>query len=435
MPARRQAFFVPLNFKKILDLVRFSQTSGHAAAVAGNLFSPSAGLAPIIYKDLGWAGLGMPATVLEALKVPAIYRGIALYAATISSVKPGAGAPAWLSEAVGSITPEGRLVSIVQDLIFFRESCLLVRRNGAGEILEGLRLPYEMWGLDPFGNVLVNGTLVDQSIVVYIPSLLPMGLLEAAADTIHHYLDLNHTIRSRGKNPVPLVELHITDDFEGTADELAKAQRDWSAARTAENGAVAFTPKGIELKTPGLNGADTGTMLIEARNAVRLDAANFLNINAALLEGANGASDNYSNTLQSKDELVSLSLATWLIPISARLSAPDVTSTPWEFETGALTAGPGAKGNLGTATEPGAQALEAPAPTTAGPSAADLLTLSNAAGGLIRSGFDPVETLASLGLANIKHLGMLPVTLQKPLDPDGTEDSALVDDLTKGENA
>lgn len=415
-------------FKKILNLLRFNETTPGTTAPLGNLFSPSAGLAPIIYKDLGWSGMGMPATMLEALKVPACYRATALYATVLSSVVPDDDAPAWVSGHVGSITPEARLVAMAQDLMFFRETCLLVNRDGAGDIIEGVRLPYEAWSLDLYGNVLIQGELVDQSLVIYISSLLPMGLLEAAADTIHHYLDLNNTIRSRGRNPIPLVELHITDDFEGTAEELAQTQKNWSTARQAEDGAVAFTPKGIQLNTPGA-GADS-SMLIEARNAVRLDVANFFNINAALLEGANGASDNYSNTLQNKDELVTLSCNTWLNPIAARLSAPDCAPKPWRFDSSALTAGTDAKGNLGTATEGDAPAIEAGTTT-----ADDLLTLSNAAGGLIRSGFDPVETLASLGLANIKHLGMLPVTLQKPLETDGTEDSALVDYLTQGDPA
>lgn len=336
-------------FDKVLKLLRFGDSAGIPGAVAGNLFAPSAGLAPIIYKDLGFGGAGMPATVLEAMKVPAIYRAVALYATALSSVEPDQDAPAWLSAHVGSITPAARLVSVMQDLLFFRESCLLVEREGTGEIRQAIRLPYESWGLDAFGNVTINGELADQSMVVYISSLLPMGLLEAAADTIHHYLDLNGTIRSRGRNPVPMVELHITDDFEGGATELAQAQKDWAAARQAPDGAVAFTPKGIDLKTPGANAAGDSSMLIEARNAVRLDVANFCNINASMLEGANGTSDTYQNTLQTKDEFVTLSLNTWLNPIAERLAAPDCAGRPFTFTTSKLT-GANAAGNIGTAT-------------------------------------------------------------------------------------
>ena len=41
----------------------------------------------------------------------------------------------------------------------------------------------------------------------------------------------------------------------------------------------------------------------------------------------------------------------------------------------------------------------------------------DAAGILIRSGFAPDSTLAALGLPAITHLGLLPVTVQKPVDP------------------
>lgn len=40
------------------------------------------------------------------------------------------------------------------------------------------------------------------------------------------------------------------------------------------------------------------------------------------------------------------------------------------------------------------------------------LDLANAVGSLVRSGFDPIDTLRALGLPPIEHLGLLPVTLQ-----------------------
>ena len=51
----------------------------------------------------------------------------------------------------------------------------------------------------------------------------------------------------------------------------------------------------------------------------------------------------------------------------------------------------------------------------------DKLKLSNAAAVLIRSGYDPASTLESLGLDPIKHLGLLPVTVQKPKEESGGE--------------
>lgn len=340
-------------FDKALSLFRYSETTGFSESLSSaSVFSTAGGaLAPVIAKDLGYLDSGLPATVAEALAVPAIYRAVSLYSTATASISFDQDAPAWLTTGVGSITPEARNVATVQDLIFHRESCWLVKREN-GAITAGLRLPFDMWGLDFLGNVTLNGEVVkDQSQFIYFSSLMPLGLLAAAADAIEHYLDLRNTIRSRSKNPIPLLELHITDEFEGTAEELAQAHKDWTIARQSENGAVAFTPKGIELKTPGAGSADDGAMLIQARNAVRLDVANFLNINASLLEGANGSSDTYQNTLQSREEFTALSLGLWLEPIARRLSLPDVSDTPIRFDVSSLEPAT-AKGNIGTAVDP-----------------------------------------------------------------------------------
>ncbi|KYK00834.1 MULTISPECIES: phage portal protein [unclassified Micrococcus] len=53
---------------------------------------------------------------------------------------------------------------------------------------------------------------------------------------------------------------------------------------------------------------------------------------------------------------------------------------------------------------------------------ADIRALVDAAAVLIRSGFDPEAALVAVGLDPIEHLGLLPVTVQRPLDPDGEVD-------------
>lgn len=60
-----------------------------------------------------------------------------------------------------------------------------------------------------------------------------------------------------------------------------------------------------------------------------------------------------------------------------------------------------------------------------------------AAGGLIRAGFEPAASLIAVGLDPIKHMGLLPVTVQKPVDPEtGDIDDDLVDDIaTDGKSA
>lgn len=72
-------------------------------------------------------------------------------------------------------------------------------------------------------------------------------------------------------------------------------------------------------------------------------------------------------------------------------------------------------------------AVEAAAPVD-GFTADDIVKLVNAAAALIRSGFDPEGALLAVGLDPIKHLGLLPVTVQKPTEPDNV-DQTIVDAL------
>lgn len=58
-----------------------------------------------------------------------------------------------------------------------------------------------------------------------------------------------------------------------------------------------------------------------------------------------------------------------------------------------------------------------------------------AATALIRSGFDPVASLMAVGLDPIDHLGLLPVTVQRPTTPDGEVDQSLVTELEKAGRA
>jgi len=72
----------------------------------------------------------------------------------------------------------------------------------------------------------------------------------------------------------------------------------------------------------------------------------------------------------------------------------------------------------------------AAATDAAGRTADDIAKLVNAAGVLIRSGFDPESALLAMGLDPIAHLGLLPVTVQKPVEPENV-DQELVDQVSK----
>lgn len=309
---------------------------------------------------VGPSGFGTVPGEDEALSVPAVARAVQLYSVA-SSKLPVVDAPEWWTRGTGALSPELRCSAMVQSLFFHGKAVLWVSRDGLGTVTDFIVLPASAFSLDIFGRVLLKGANLPPAVepnIIFIKSLLPQGFLDFGKDAVKHYLGLRDSILSRSRNPIPVVELKIRDAFEVTAEELETARKNWQVARTSENGAVAVTPAGIDVIVHG-DKADTA-MLTEARNAVRLDVANFANINAALLDGNNGTSDTYSNTLQNKDEFTDLSLDTFLIPIESRLSLPDVAGengAPFRFDRAALNFAPAAVGNTGTAVEP-------PAPTT-----------------------------------------------------------------------
>lgn len=59
----------------------------------------------------------------------------------------------------------------------------------------------------------------------------------------------------------------------------------------------------------------------------------------------------------------------------------------------------------------------------------EIAKLVTAASGLIRSGFAPAAALEAVGLDPIEHLGLLPVTVQRPQEPEGDPDEAIEEAL------
>lgn len=325
-------------------------------------------LDPVIFP----ATAGSQVTMQAALQVPPVAKATLLYGTVMASLRvkvtddvTGADVTdqyRWLNWSGTAETPAHRWAGCQQDMMFFREGVIFVGRDADGKIYDGIKLPRNMWSLDALGRVMINGTVYpNQSELIYFKSLLPQGFLEYGAENIAHYHDLVSTIRSRGRNPIPLLELHVTEDYEppigdNESRELKKTAEDWATARRSPEGAVAITPRGIQLIAHQPNNSDA-EMLTGARNAVRLDSANFLNINAAMLDGNNGTSDTYSNTLQNQNEFTSLSMSTWTRPLEARLSMDDVTAPGHSvsfgvntFDQSTIQSNP--VGNTGTATEP-----------------------------------------------------------------------------------
>lgn len=319
--------------------------------------STGAGLAAVIVGEGVVPEAGV--TIAQALGVPPIARAVMAYSAVISE-QPLVGdddgaATSWLGRTDGCITPAQRNVNMFHDLFWSGHTLLQVKRDAAGYVSEAMHLPLGRWKIDEQGYVLVDDVQVDQSSVVYIPGMLPMGFLTYAAGTIRHYWAMINTIESRSSNPVPLIAIHVEEDCTLTDDEIEEVIDSWSKARKSKNGAVAVVPKGIRLEVLG-EGADDGVMLTAGRNAARLDVANFVNMPGALVDGNNGTSGTYENTLQNQSEFAALSLPLFTKPIAARLSQDDVTppGVTVKFDSSKFdAASTPAKGNTGDATGAG----------------------------------------------------------------------------------
>lgn len=300
-------------------------------------------------------------TIAQAMGVPPIARAVMTYTSVVSDfplVAVGGDVP-WLSKSEGWQTPAMRSVKMFQDIFWAGHTLLRVTRDSFGYVQEAEWMPLDRWAIDADGFVLIDGHLVEQSSVVYIGGFLPMGFLQFSAATIRHYWAMIQTIESRSNNPVPLIAIHIDEDCTLTDEELDDVIEDWSAARRAKNGAVAVVPKGITIEVLG-DKADDGVLLTAGRNAARLDVANFVNMPSALIEGNNGTSGTYENTLQNQNEFARLSLPIFTKAIEARLSQDDVTppGITVKFDSSNFdAASTPAKGNIGSAT-PATQTIQ-----------------------------------------------------------------------------
>lgn len=318
-------------------------------------------------------------TVGKALGCPPVARAISLFSTIISSFDLAAtegDAPVWCTStdtAIGpeypfasaAITPGHRWALMLQDL-FFYNSTLLWKDDVDEDFrpVNGLsHVHRSRWTLDKEGFVQIDGARQDSRHLVMVQGIMPAGFLEFGKTTINHYHELQDAILNRASMPSPLLDLHISDPnfqpepsyvdeqgvkHEGEMEEIARV---WGDARQSKHGAVAVSPHWLEVKPLGDGKMD---MLVEARNAGRLDVANFSNINAAMLDGNNGTSDTYSNTLQNQNELLTLSMPLWMEPIERRLSQNDVTApgVKLKFDTSKFDTLTDAKGNTGNAVAP-----------------------------------------------------------------------------------
>jgi hypothetical protein len=289
-------------------------------------------LTKIVWADL----LGveyMPVSRAEAMTVPSVVKARQIIVGKLSPLPlvalDRAGLltddkqPAWLYRTTtGAETPWHRNAWTLDDLLFYGWSCWQVTLGSDNFPIDARRIAYGDWQIDPNGFVVwATGPLTGQPIPnVRLFAGPSEGLLVMAARTIRAARNAEIAWAGRVRNPIPVTELHITERDALTDDEQDELVADYSKARMDANGAVVLTPFDVELRTHGEAATD---MLVEARNAVRLDVANFTGLPGAALDGSLSTASLTYSTQEGRQSELGEALGLWADPYTARLSQDD----------------------------------------------------------------------------------------------------------------
>lgn len=325
----------------------FGKRAAKALATADQLavaspWAPESDLKPMVIAEAFGIDIDqLPLTRDAAIKIPAVSKARNLLVSTIAkfplramsgdAVLDAKAQPSFLYRTDTNVTPYERMAWTVDDLIFHGYSLWRVTRGAGdspkgGPILSAEWVPRDKWSIKPDANVghrlyIEEEPIDDLSQVILFNSPFE-GLLTIASKTLKGARDLDAAWVGRARNPIPLIELHVTDDAELEPDEIKAFVQAWADARRSENGAIGYTPAGLEINVHGEVHAD---LMVEGRNAVRTDIGSFLNIRASMLDGTMGIDSlTYSTKEGEKNAFYEFDLPFWTDPIEARLSMDDV---------------------------------------------------------------------------------------------------------------
>lgn len=304
------------------------------------LYHPNAIASPLSSGDIlapVFAGLDLPSldgavTRDMAMAVPALARARTLICSTIAGVPlvsvdskgdDDGRTPDYIETTYGDVSPYHRMLWTIDDLFFHGWSLWAVERDNHGLVIDAARVPFEMWSLDQEGNVLVDGQPARADDVCLIPGISE-GILTTGRSSIAQAHQLLRAAARAADNPSAQVELHQTNDAPMTEEDVDRLIARWARARAGENGGVAYTSNGIEVKE---HGASSEHLLIEGRNAAAVDIARHANLPATMVDATlSGSSLSYQNTAARMSELVTFGLSPLMNAVAARLSQNDMTA-------------------------------------------------------------------------------------------------------------
>ena len=342
-----------------MKLARFVTEPRQAATGFVSPLSPPGELTKVILSDVFGtldADPDSPVTRAEAMTVPALIRarGILMVIASQPLVAYRGTQrlqrqPGWLSRTDTAVSPQARIVATMDDLIFYGEALWFVARNGS-QITDAVRIPFEKWRIQTNGTIEINiapdawAPVTDPASMIHFRSFQE-GLCTIGAPALRAARDIQRSVAARAKSPVPMLDLHLTDDVELSKEEKDELRADWTRARQSPDGATAITPYNVEARPLGGEGS-ANDFLTAARNNSRLDVANALQLPASLLEGSTStASLTYSTSEGKRSELKDYGLSLWAGNFEHRLSMDGVsaagTSIRFDFSDLTTTPDPG----------------------------------------------------------------------------------------------
>lgn len=222
---------------------------------------------------------------------------------------------------LGPQTPYQRTLWTVDDLLFYGECMWIVtRRLEDGYPSRMLRLPYDVWEVQPDGTVTdPDAQLFPMEDLVWIPGGNE-GVLGFGATTLRIAFELEVNARDVAKHPVRL-EVHQTSAAELTPTERRTIVTEVKSAMR-ENDGVIFTNNAVELVE---HRVDSESLQLGARNASALDVARLANMPALMIDAtAQGASLEYQTATGRNQEWIDYGLALYMDPIEARLGMDDI---------------------------------------------------------------------------------------------------------------
>lgn len=316
------------------NVVNFPGTGNTTTGRAQGIVTPWAdqtALKQLVYADVLGADQ-MPVTRAAAMQAPAVAGGRGRIIEQIAgrglyAVKAGAPTPtqpSWLYRSDSGVSPWHRMAGTLDDLIFFGWSLWVIARGADGFPIDAIHWPFDRWSIDADTGV-ISVDQVPQSAeqVILIPGPHD-GLLNIAAPTIRGALQLQRTVVGRASTPAPVILLQETEDNGMTQEEAQAYVRAVAAARRDPDGAVMFVPHSITATVQQDSASDA---MENARNAIRTDLANFLNLPVDALDGTKqaggGQMDVRYQGVGSTPSNLDDRMRFWTEPIEARLSLDD----------------------------------------------------------------------------------------------------------------